>query len=83
MRVSGPTSSSRASLAVAVASDPSGRELAEITVRGPDVYDFTATFMAWAAQQDIEGSGALSPVLAFGGLDRLAEGCAVAGLSAV
>jgi hypothetical protein len=80
-RVSGSDTTSQ-SMAVAVASDERGRELAQVTVKGPDVYDFTATFMAWAAQQEIEGTGALSPVLAFGGLDGLVAGCAAAGLSA-
>jgi hypothetical protein len=81
---SGATSTS---VAVAAAYDGAGRQLSEVTVQGPDVYDFTATFMAWAAQRgasgSIEGAGALSPVLAFGGLDGLVAGCAAAGLTAV
>ena len=40
--------------------------------------------MAWAAERaagaGVEGTGALSPVLAFGGLAGLHEGCAAAGI---
>lgn len=82
-RVTGSNVTSR-SVAVAAAYDGGGEQLAEVTVQGPDVYDFTASFMAWAAARaasaGVEGTGALSPVLAFGGLDALVEGCAAAGL---
>ena len=49
---------------------------------GTDGYDFTASFMAWAAQQEITGTGALGPVEAFG-LERLEEGARLAGLARV
>ena len=49
---------------------------------GVDGYEFTAGFMAWAAQQPISGAGALGPVQAFG-LERLEAGAAEAGLSRV
>lgn len=83
VRVAGGTATST-SVAVAAAYDGAGAQLAEVAVEGPDVYDFTATFMAWAAQRaataGVDGAGALSPVLAFGGLDAFAGGCAAAGL---
>jgi hypothetical protein len=41
--------------------------------------------MAWAAQhavgQGVDGTGALSPLLAYGGLAGLHSGCAAAGIS--
>jgi short subunit dehydrogenase-like uncharacterized protein len=68
----------------AVAYDEAGRELAEVHLTGADAYDFTASFLAWAARraagQGVHGTGALGPVEAFG-LDALAEGCAAAGLT--
>ena len=69
----------------AVAYDPLGEPLAEVHVTGTDAYDFTASFMAWAAQRAAGGNrphvvGAAGPVEAFG-LDALEEGCAEAGLS--
>lgn len=69
---------------VATAHAADGRTLTTTTLEGPDPYDFTASFMAWAAQRaagpGLEGTGALSPVLAFGGLAGLHEGCAAAGI---
>ena len=69
----------------AVAYDPAGEPLAEVHVTGTDAYDFTASFMAWAAQRAAGGNrphvvGAAGPVEAFG-LDALEEGCAEAGLT--
>ena len=69
----------------AVAYDPLGEPLAEVHVTGTDAYDFTASFMAWAAQRAAGGNrphvvGAAGPVEAFG-LDALEEGCAEAGLT--
>ena len=70
---------------VATAHDAAGRQLALTALDGPDPYDFTASFMAWAAERaaagGVDGTGALSPVLAFGGLAGLHAGCAAAGIS--
>jgi short subunit dehydrogenase-like uncharacterized protein len=67
----------------AIAYDAQGEVLAEVHVTGADAYDFTASFLAWAARraarQGVAGAGALGPVAAFG-LDALEEGCAAAGL---
>ncbi len=68
----------------AVAYDAAGEPLAEVHVTGTDAYDFTASFMAWAAQRAAGGNrphvvGAAGPVEAFG-LDALEAGCAEAGL---
>jgi short subunit dehydrogenase-like uncharacterized protein len=60
----------------------SGERLSVVNVAGVDGYAFTAAFMAWAAQQRVDGSGALGPVEAFG-LARLEEGCRLAGLERV
>ncbi len=69
---------------VSTAYSEDGDLLATTTLDGPDPYDFTASFMAWAAQRaagaGVEGTGALSPLLAFGGLAGLHEGCAAAGI---
>jgi short subunit dehydrogenase-like uncharacterized protein len=69
----------------AIAYSASGEVLAEVHVTGADAYDFTASFLAWAARraarQGVAGAGALGPVGAFG-LQALEEGCAVAGLRA-
>ena len=45
-------------------------------------WQFTASFMGWAAQQEITGTGALGPVEAFG-LERLEAGARLAGLERV
>jgi hypothetical protein len=70
---------------VAEAFSGSGRLLGRTVLDGPDPYDFTATFMAWAARRaagaGVEGSGALSPLMAYGGLAGLHAGCAAAGIS--
>ena len=68
----------------AVAYDAGGEPLAEVHLTGADAYDFTASFVAWAAQRSAGGNrphalGAVGPVEAFG-LDALEEGCAQAGL---
>jgi short subunit dehydrogenase-like uncharacterized protein len=79
---------------VAVASDPSGRELARVHLTGGDPYSFTAAVLAWAAGKAAAGgvraagdvrasggaraSGALGPVEAFG-TDVLERACADAG----
>jgi short subunit dehydrogenase-like uncharacterized protein len=66
----------------AEAYDGAGRQLSEVHLAGVDGYEFTASFMAWAAQQRVSGSGALGPVAAYG-LARLEEGARVAGLDRV
>jgi hypothetical protein len=59
-----------------------GSLLARVSLAGPDAYAFTASFVAWAAQQRVDGSGALGPVEAFG-LERFEAGAAEAGLEKV
>jgi short subunit dehydrogenase-like uncharacterized protein len=67
----------------AIAYSSSGEVLSEVHVTGADSYDFTASFLAWAARRaarhGVAGAGALGPVGAFG-LDVLVEGCASAGV---
>jgi len=67
---------------VAVASDPSGRELARVHLTGGDPYSFTAAILAWAAVRaaadGVRAAGALGPVEAFGA-DVLERACADAG----
>lgn len=82
----GPSEASRRyqrSVAIAVASDATGKQLTSVRVEGPNGYDLTADLMAWAASEmahgRVEPVGALGPVDAFG-LDRLVEGCRSAGL---
>jgi short subunit dehydrogenase-like uncharacterized protein len=83
--VSGPEAGSTPgtrSWIAAEAYDDSGRQLSEIHLAGVDGYDFTASFIAWAAQQEVSGTGALGPVEAFG-LSRLEEGTRLAGIERV
>lgn len=82
----GPDATARlrtGSLAVAVAADAQGETLAEVRLRGPNGYGFTADILAWGARRAAEGAltatGALGPVDAFG-LAGLQAGCAEAGL---
>jgi short subunit dehydrogenase-like uncharacterized protein len=82
----GPDEASRRSqrsVAIAVASDATGKQLTSVRVEGPDAYGLTADLMAWAASElahgRVDAVGALGPVDAFG-LDRLVEGCRSAGL---
>jgi short subunit dehydrogenase-like uncharacterized protein len=67
----------------AIAYSSSGEVLSEVHVTGADSYDFTASFLTWAARRaarhGVAGAGALGPVGAFG-LDVLVEGCASAGV---
>jgi hypothetical protein len=78
-----PGSTSAARIWVAAeAFDASGAPLAEIHLAGPDPYDFTASFVAWAARQRVSGAGALGPVEAFG-VERLEAGAREAGLERV
>jgi short subunit dehydrogenase-like uncharacterized protein len=82
----GPSDASRSkqrSVAIAVASDSTGKQLTAVRVEGPDAYGLTADLMAWAASElahgRVDSVGALGPVDAFG-LDRLVEGCRSVGL---
>ena len=84
----GPSENSRRgqrSVAIAVASDSSGKQLASVRVEGPDGYGLTGQLMAWAADELAHGRvtsvGALGPVDGFG-LDRLVAGCRSLGLIA-
>ena len=77
----GTTSGGR-SWVVAEAFSASGELLSAVNLAGPDAYDFTASFVAWAAQQPVSGAGALGPVSAFG-LSSLEAGAAAAGLERV
>ncbi|MEA2133034.1 MAG: hypothetical protein QOC68_943 [Solirubrobacteraceae bacterium] len=68
----------------AEAYDAAGNQVSEVHLSGPDGYEFTAEFMAWAARaaaaRRVNGTGAIGPVEAFG-LEELERGCAAAGLS--
>jgi hypothetical protein len=63
----------------AEALDADGRTLSAVNLAGADGYDFTASFVAWAAQRDVSGVGALGPVQAYG-LEAFEEGARQAGL---
>ncbi|MEP6464137.1 MAG: saccharopine dehydrogenase NADP-binding domain-containing protein [Frankiaceae bacterium] len=83
---SGPDAGTRArrgTSVVAVCSDADGNPLSQVLVQGVDGYDFTATMLAWGAEQlaagAVSGTGALGPVDAFG-LAALERGCAEAGI---
>jgi short subunit dehydrogenase-like uncharacterized protein len=67
---------------VGEAYDAGGAKLAEVHLSGPEPYGLTAGIMAWAAQQEPGGAGALGPVQAFG-LDAVEAGCRQAGLTRV
>jgi len=77
----GPAAAIRSDV-VAVARDPSGRNLAAVHLTGGDPYSFTAAMLAWAAGKAAAGgvhpAGALGPVEAFGA-DILERACADAG----
>jgi short subunit dehydrogenase-like uncharacterized protein len=68
---------------IAVAYSRAGHVLSEVSLRGPSVYDVTADLTAWSAQRaaagDVNGSGPLGPVQAFG-LDELQAGHRDAGI---
>ena len=77
----GPAGAIRSDV-VAVARDPSGKDLAVVHLTGGDPYSFTAAILAWAAGQAAVGgvrpAGALGPVEAFGA-GILERACADAG----
>jgi hypothetical protein len=66
----------------AEAYDAAGRQLSEVHLSGVDGYDFTASFLAWAARHPVTGTGALGPVQAYG-LEALERGAREAGLTRV
>jgi hypothetical protein len=66
----------------AEAYDDTGRRLSQVDLAGVDGYDFTASFLAWAARHPVTGSGALGPVQAYG-LEALERGAAEAGIARV
>src|SRR5262245_58687435 len=83
--LSGPeagTTPGGASWIAAEAYDESGAKLSEVHLRGIDPYDFSASFLAWAAQQRVSGSGALGPVQAYG-LEALTRGMTLAGMTRI
>ncbi|MEA2294195.1 MAG: hypothetical protein QOE86_1834 [Solirubrobacteraceae bacterium] len=61
-----------------------GTRLADVLLQGADGYAFTAGLLSWAARRaastGVDGTGALSPVAAFG-LEALTAGAAEAGIS--
>jgi short subunit dehydrogenase-like uncharacterized protein len=82
----GPDTAERAasgSYVAAAAYAANGAQLAEVALSGVNGYDFTARILAWgaqrAAEEGLNGTGALGPVDAFG-LDELESGAAEAGL---
>jgi short subunit dehydrogenase-like uncharacterized protein len=81
-----PARQASRSIVIAVASGADGRQLAQVRLRGPNVYTLTARLLAWgtrrAATQGIAGTGALGPVEAFG-LEALTGAAAEAGLERV
>ena len=78
----GPEPGAGVSWVVGQAFAASGAQLAEVQLSGPAPYALTADIIAWAAQQEASGTGALGPVQAFG-LRALEEGCRKAGLERV
>jgi short subunit dehydrogenase-like uncharacterized protein len=78
----GPEPGNGVSWVVAEAYDAAGAQLARAELSGPEPYGLTADLIAWAAQQRVEGTGALGPVEAFG-VGALEEGCRKAGLERV
>ena len=75
----GPQPGSGIAWVVGEAFDAAGNRLAEVQLSGPEPYALTADLIAWAAQREVDGVGALGPVQAFG-LAALEEGCRAAGL---
>jgi hypothetical protein len=71
---------------LAVARDEAGRALATARVEGADAYTLTGELLAWAALRlaagEVNGTGALGPVDAFG-LDTLELACREAGMTRI
>ncbi len=84
----GPDAAARAGTGVTVIADGfdvSGTRIAHVRLEGSNVYDLTAGFLAWGAEQaaagKLRGAGALGPVDGFG-LDELQAAAAEYGLIA-
>jgi hypothetical protein len=77
-----PESGGGVSWVAAEAFDAAGAKLAGVELSGPEPYALTADLIAWAARREVDGTGALGPVQAFG-LRALEEGCREAGLTRV
>jgi hypothetical protein len=80
----GPEARARSgSLILAEVEDASGNVIERVELLGPNGYTFTGEILAWGAQQAAEqgmnGKGALGPVEAFG-LQTLEAACAEIGL---
>ena len=71
---------------LAVARDGSGRELATARIEGVDAYTLTGELLAWSALRlaagEVNGTGALGPVDAFG-LEAMEAACREAGLTRI
>lgn len=71
---------------IAIARDTAGLELAGVCLEGPNPYDLTGELVAWVAERvvhgEINGTGALGPVEAFG-LEPLRAACESFGLAEV
>lgn len=81
-----PARQASRSYVIAVASGADGRELAQVRLRGPNVYTLTAGLLAWGARQaaagGLAGTGALGPVEAFG-LEALRDAADAVGLQRI
>jgi hypothetical protein len=62
--------------------DDRGTLLTRVELTGPEPYTLTASLIAWAAQHEVDGTGALGPIQAYG-LAALEEGAREAGLTRV
>src|SRR4051794_7960726 len=85
----GPDAKARSrvrSLVVAETFTAAGTKLADARLEGVNGYDFTAAVLAWGAERaaagELQGTGALGPVDAFG-LEPLQAGVAEAGIARV
>jgi short subunit dehydrogenase-like uncharacterized protein len=77
-----PDAGSGISAIAAEAFDERGTQLARVELTGPEPYTLTADLIAWAARHEVDGTGALGPVQAYG-LAALEEGAREAGLTRV
>jgi short subunit dehydrogenase-like uncharacterized protein len=81
-----PARQASRSSVIAVAAAADGRELAQVRLRGPNVYTLTGRLLAWGARQaaagGVAGTGALGPVEAFG-LEALGGAADAAGLKRI
>jgi hypothetical protein len=77
-----PEPGSGISAVAAEAFDERGDQVARVELTGPEPYTLTADLLAWAARQEVDGTGALGPLQAYG-LTALEEGAREAGLTRV